>query len=285
MSITQPIPCKVKTYSSKDKNAPQLTGHGDFLTILKACLITGYGDKEGAGWRALYSDEENKIITFERPTASTPYVLKIDESSTQNGTKYFVQIEPESVKSEDGVYSTSNYTNYYRYNYDYNVKEWRLFATERAFLFHADLTDNRKCFSLYFGDLQSEIKRNVALFNLNFSGYYTSSILDNEHTVRYNEFPARNGLSTVSEEPLQLFYLPLLLTCKLYDAGYHSLFKTPFLRVFYPLFTVSENSALESEKNALLIKNQHITYNGQQCIILSESGNNMIAVPLDYWEF
>lgn len=66
MSFLQPQHFPVRHYSSQDTNAPALSNaDGAIKTILKACLITGYGEKDGAGWRML--DESDASMLVARP--------------------------------------------------------------------------------------------------------------------------------------------------------------------------------------------------------------------------
>ena len=52
MSFLNPVPVPATYYSSEDAEAPQLGADltGGVKTVLKACLVTGYGTKPGAGW-------------------------------------------------------------------------------------------------------------------------------------------------------------------------------------------------------------------------------------------
>ncbi|AWY19553.1 hypothetical protein [Moraxella bovis] len=51
MSYLNPITLTPKLYQSTDLQAPQLTGAmGDYKSVWKACLVTGYGNKAGAGF-------------------------------------------------------------------------------------------------------------------------------------------------------------------------------------------------------------------------------------------
>lgn len=51
MSYQNPLTLTPKIYQSSDPQAPQLLGQlGDFKSIFKACLVTGYGEKQGAGY-------------------------------------------------------------------------------------------------------------------------------------------------------------------------------------------------------------------------------------------
>lgn len=55
MFKTERVP--VTLFQSTDESAPQLTASaGSLKTILKACLVTGYGDKQALGWESAYED-------------------------------------------------------------------------------------------------------------------------------------------------------------------------------------------------------------------------------------
>lgn len=51
MSYQNPITLTPTLYQSSDPDAPQLLGQlGDIKSIFKSCLVTGYGNKQGAGY-------------------------------------------------------------------------------------------------------------------------------------------------------------------------------------------------------------------------------------------
>ena len=57
MSLLLPVRYPAKLYSHNDPDAPQISNtDGAIKTIIKACLVTGYGAKAGAGWTALFED-------------------------------------------------------------------------------------------------------------------------------------------------------------------------------------------------------------------------------------
>lgn len=83
MSFLNPISVDVKVYKSTDKHAPVINHAdrraGDVKTVLKACLVTGYGDKEGAGW--LIEGETDVQASFYVDNAElTNYRLILDDS-------------------------------------------------------------------------------------------------------------------------------------------------------------------------------------------------------------
>lgn len=73
MSLKQPVQYPVKHYSHLDANAPQLANaDGVVKTILKACLVTGYGEKEGAGWTSLFEDDFRIVLRRPLRTGNPP---------------------------------------------------------------------------------------------------------------------------------------------------------------------------------------------------------------------
>ena len=57
------IEMPVTLYLSSDDQAPALT-NANLSVILKACLVTGYGAKHGAGWTLPYEDAANNTRVF-----------------------------------------------------------------------------------------------------------------------------------------------------------------------------------------------------------------------------
>lgn len=84
MSLKQPVQYPVKYYSYTDTDAPQLAdADGVIKTILKACLVTGYGTKDSAGWTSLFEDDYR--IVLRRPLGiGNPPDIKI-ENGVING--------------------------------------------------------------------------------------------------------------------------------------------------------------------------------------------------------
>ena len=57
-------------YKSSDYRAQQLTNQKHSLNaVLKACLVSGYGNKPAAGWTLEYEDTDNDICVFRSQTA------------------------------------------------------------------------------------------------------------------------------------------------------------------------------------------------------------------------
>lgn len=78
MSLKQPVRYPVKYYSHLDAGAPQYSNiDGAVKTILKACLVTGYGEKSGAGWTSVF-DNANRIVLMRPLSTGNPPYIKIE---------------------------------------------------------------------------------------------------------------------------------------------------------------------------------------------------------------
>lgn len=147
----------VRVFSSTDKDAPILQNTaGSLKTLLKACLVTGYGDKSSLNWQLKYeSEDRNSAVFVSKDATASGYHLKIDNtqaiakiSAYQSMTSISVGQKPIAT---DLLYHT-------------HISEWRLIGHEKAFILllhikarHQD--DTRFAFPLLFGDLPAQSAR------------------------------------------------------------------------------------------------------------------------------
>ena len=92
MSFLNPVNEPVLRFSSTDAGAPQINYNsrvaGDVKTVLKECLVTGYGAKASAGWSIV--NEINHVAEFVSPSAAmSDYRFGVDDSSTSKTTWYY----------------------------------------------------------------------------------------------------------------------------------------------------------------------------------------------------
>lgn len=72
-------------YQSTDAGAPALgTSVGDFLAVLRAILVDGYGTKDPAGWSEEFTDT-NKAVFRQGPGAASRKYWRIDDNGTGPG--------------------------------------------------------------------------------------------------------------------------------------------------------------------------------------------------------
>lgn len=133
MSFLNPVNEPVLRFSSTDAGAPQINYNarvaGDVKTVLKACLVTGYGTKSSAGWSMV--NEVNHVAEFVSPSvAMSDYRLGIDDTSTSSTTWYY-QYQNTRINPTDNSLSKS---------FSYADKSsaangWDLIVTEKGFYF------------------------------------------------------------------------------------------------------------------------------------------------------
>lgn len=92
MSFLNPVSEPVLRFSSTDADAPQINyaarTAGDVKTVLKACLVTGYGAKASAGWSVV--NEVDHVAEFVSPSAAmSDYRLGVDDTSASSTNWYY----------------------------------------------------------------------------------------------------------------------------------------------------------------------------------------------------
>ena len=155
MSFLRRAPGPVARYSSNDPDAPQF-GRDDWTgaikTILKACLVTGYGDKQGAGWAM--SDESAHKATFTPTDPQAPPVgITMDSSNSQ-----YSQFDLVWQGVAQGITITS-VTRMNRMNI--SNWSWRLVASARGFAFLPGMKQSGYAPAaglLYFGALNHNLR-------------------------------------------------------------------------------------------------------------------------------
>ena len=143
MFDTQRVP--VKIYRWDDEGAPQVeSAAGSIKTILKACLVTGYGEgnkrKDGLGWEMAFEKTQEACFRSTHPKA-TKWWLGVDDSKYGERARYVDLcglLEPTSAKAgkvKQKVNNSSEFCNFI-YKKDYNSRDkiqWVVVGNERAF--------------------------------------------------------------------------------------------------------------------------------------------------------
>ncbi|MFG0381103.1 hypothetical protein ACF8C6_09080 [Pseudomonas sp. zbq_18] len=124
-------------YKSSDAGAPYLTTEQAY-TVLKECLVTGYGAKAGAGWTLAFDDPVNKKAVFKNVHGDC--ALRVDAST--NATYSTIQVADDFSDIDTPIgalwhgaalLSVGNYTTS-------TDRPWILFATDEFFIFYANNT-------------------------------------------------------------------------------------------------------------------------------------------------
>lgn len=133
MSLRNPVKYPVKYYSWQDDQAPQLSNvDGAIKTILKACLVTGYGSKAGAGWTALFEDAYRIVLRRPLRTGNPPDI-KIENGKISGSTKRHRIVAQDNPT---GLGDTKELSSVFTMMKDPSCGvEWHCIVTDFAFLF------------------------------------------------------------------------------------------------------------------------------------------------------
>lgn len=205
MSFLNPIELPVKIYKSTDARAPQLNlpdkaTNDEYLTIFKACLVTGYGEKQAAGWTM--EDKPGNGGTSNQRAANTaifkpPHVLmdnyRWEITETQSSLSFAMNHQGQVIN--DPSTASKNYPK--RHGLSSYIKQlsWVMLVTDLGYYF-IEIT-NRKDLEYryarvsYFGQIKSGLvddEGKNAIF-WNFGVYYHPFYLVRSTNYRYCHFP------------------------------------------------------------------------------------------------
>ncbi|MDU4437057.1 MAG: hypothetical protein E7I68_00820 [Neisseria sp.] len=163
MFNTERVP--VKVYRWDDEGAPKvLPAEGDIKTILKACLVTGYGEnenrKEPLGWEMLF-ENGNDACFRSKHDKSTKWALGVHGNVEYGGCNVVALKNPVSAKKGEIEVALESgrrkfaYANYNGLDRQSQIK-WVVVGHERTFLL-VILNGGYStiCPHLYFGDFPS----------------------------------------------------------------------------------------------------------------------------------
>lgn len=144
----------VTVFSSSDKGAPTLTNDaGSLKTLLKACLVTGYGDKKALGWQMKYeTDDQTSAVFVSADKTSSGCHFKVD--NTDKDVKLSVY---RTMTAFDAGQKPMVVARIYRVR----ASEWRLIGHEKAFILLLNLpvksNGSTPCaYPIIFGDAPSQ---------------------------------------------------------------------------------------------------------------------------------
>lgn len=147
----------VTVFSSSDDAAPVLTAEaGSLKTLLKACLVTGYGNKDALGYQMKFETEDLSGAVFvSSDSTSGQFHLKVDNQSGDARLSVYKTMSDfdsgEKPLTVDRLYKVK-------------AGAWRLIGHEKAFILLLNATvphqDDTMCaYPMIFGDVPSQSKR------------------------------------------------------------------------------------------------------------------------------
>lgn len=142
MSLLTPVKVPVKIYRWDDAGAPVLDKKANCIaTILKACLVTGYGSKSGAGWTLAFEDLATKTKVFNVKSENNPplYLRCYNDTGQTMG----VQLAKDAVDANT-VTGVAECPTVFKYLGNITTGEWMVIASDRGFWFFAQVAASDK---------------------------------------------------------------------------------------------------------------------------------------------
>ena len=143
----------VTVFKSTDPGAPVLaSAEGALKTVLKACLVTGYGTKTALGWEAL-SESDFEITFRSRHVKATKCCLVINNKTKQRVAQVRAFLTHADAVSNNNGNTSSTYN--FAYNRSGMIQKWWLIGNDRAFVFLVNTSNSAGTRFIYFGDFAS----------------------------------------------------------------------------------------------------------------------------------
>lgn len=173
MNFLTPVKVPVKVYLSTDKDAPKLDRTPNCVaTILKACLVTGYGDKQPAGWSLAFEDNPKGVKVL-KPADSphTPFLVRL---SADTGREMTVQVYSEMSDIDTGELKLQ-----LPHSFKYGIQnhtggKWAVIASTRSVIMFCQtanrIDQNRSGTFLFLGDTAQNTRGERAVFLHHTSG-------------------------------------------------------------------------------------------------------------------
>lgn len=148
------IEMPVTLYLSSDDQAPVIT-NANLSVILKACLVTGYGSKPGAGWTMPYEDAaQNTRVFAPKHAGELDSYLRVKDNGGGTSTVQAYR-EMSSIDAGDKILELSSP---YPYGAGSLNPRWAVIASERSVIVWVDSAiyySLRTGRMLFFGDTAS----------------------------------------------------------------------------------------------------------------------------------
>lgn len=170
MSLLTPERVPVKVYRWDDAGAPQLDKTAGCMAIIfKACLVTGYGTKEGAGWTMPFEDTVAKVKVLKPEVGPhTDFYLRL---SADTGTEMAAQVYLNMTGASTGDLKLQCATAF-KYAKGTTSGKWLLVASPRGVWFFNEQYANafgsptaaKTGTYFYAGDVRSASNNNMAVY-------------------------------------------------------------------------------------------------------------------------
>lgn len=281
MSLRNPEKFPVKFYSWQDNDAPQLANaDGCIKTILKACLVTGYGGKDGAGWEMLF-DEAYRMVLRRPLRTGNPPDIKI-ENGVINGVashRIVAQDNPSSLDDSNELSAVNLLARGIYFN-----KEWYLVVSDFAFILCYQMGDNyggQRNSALFVGSAKKLSEQDADYFLATTQSVFQKSGMTNNYAVSiihgggiFTDLRKKTSFTTKH-------YLNVNAT-ELFFGGYFAQKVLIDKVAELPFFTSVPNGITDLESKKIIIDNRPMFRYFNRLFYVEMS--RVLYIPLDYWE-
>lgn len=287
MNVLNPEKLAVSVYRSTDANAPKLDKTADCVaTIFKACLVTGYGDKQSAGWQLAFEDLIAKVKVIRPPaTAKQDFFLRL---SGDTGRVIKPQVYTKMTDINTGDLKLNCETTF-KYGAAVTTGNWVLIATNRGFWFFCETSNgnsvptNGSGSFLYCGDTTKNTAGMAGLYLKHTGGNWNDDDDD-----RYHLF----GSANQSGATVGKLYNPFNNVVISADPmAFFTGSENTTNNIASPIFIKADNEiwglpAIVPSKNT---KNNYDVVQLDNLNFINHStasitARNNVYVPIDYWE-
>lgn len=280
MSLLLPVRYPAKHYSHLDAGAPQLANvNGAIKTILKACLVTGYGDKAGAGWTALFDDAFRIVLRRPLRTGNPPDV-KI-ENGISNRHQIISQDNPTSITDTKKLASVPLLAR----DSSHGVG-WHLIACDFGFVFVYQMSENGHRYEsiqydlLYVGGTKSLADQTGSMY----ASYHVGTAANGIHSPWASPFmseesPLRNLRTNTNVTSKYALVMPIAE-----KTNNVAVVQSVFLQTGEALPFYCPVGGIISDEITSVVQ-----VNGRSMLrvynsMVQDYSRSIFYIPLDYWE-
>jgi hypothetical protein len=152
----------VRLYRSTDAGAPQLGALGAVNSILKACLVTGFGSRTPAGWSIAFEDSANHKIALKQGGENGRF-FKCDHSEDIRFARVNGYLTMSDIDTGiEGMFDTQTYDGtpggffpalYTTSSAQFQYHDWIVIADERSFYYIVTAFATSYCWAGFCGDI------------------------------------------------------------------------------------------------------------------------------------
>ena len=280
MSLSNPVKYPVKHYSHLDAGAPQIAdADGAIKTILKACLVTGYGTKASAGWTALFDDAFRIVLRRPLRTGNPPDI-KIENGIINSVASHRIvsQDNPTGLDDTTEITAANLLTRDNKYG-----QEWHLIVSDFGFLLCYQMGEygysGDKQYLQYCGSAQNISSDANDIFITNTNAKISSNGRGALYITAFLSSPLKD--MRTGTEDIKKSFISIDLPEKSFNNDF---FIQPIVamdKTILPFYcSITKNTDDKSTAIVSIDNRPMLRY----CHKLFGNGYNILYVPLDYWE-